>query len=228
MRAPISVIIPTLNATPQLRATLLSLMEGLESGLIREVILSDGGSTDGIERMTDFVGADLVLGPAGRGGQLKRGVARAKGEWVLVLHADTWLPEGWAGEALAHLGHHPDHALAFSLAFRDAAGVMPRLTAGWANLRSRVFDLPYGDQGLLISRKLYEKIGGYHDVPLMEDVDLVRRLKGRIRLSPLSVQTDPTRYQTSGWLRQGSRNLLRLIRYRLGADPHRLFRAYHQ
>ncbi|MCA0045129.1 TIGR04283 family arsenosugar biosynthesis glycosyltransferase [Celeribacter sp. ASW11-22] len=228
MRAPISVIIPTLNATPKLRATMLSLMEGLDAGLVRELILSDGGSTDGIEKMADFVGAELITGPAGRGGQLKRGVEASEGDWVLCLHADTWMPEGWAEETVRHLAKAHDAALVYSLSFRDAEGMGPKLVAKWANLRTKLFNLPYGDQALLISRELYDEIGGYADIPLMEDVELAKRLKGKIRLSPLSVQTDPSRYQTSGWWRQGCRNLFRLLRFYLGADPETLAKNYRR
>ncbi|AJE45983.1 transferase 2, rSAM/selenodomain-associated [Celeribacter indicus] len=225
MRAPISVVIPTLDVTPKLRATLLTLMEGLDAGLVRELILSDGGSGDGVAEMADFVGAELVTGPAGRGGQLRRGAEAAQGDWLLFLHGDSWLPEGWAEEAIRHLAHRHDRALVFSLGFREAEGVWPRLTAGWANLRTRLFDLPYGDQALLISRELYEEAGGYRDLPLMEDVDLARRLAGRIVLSALCVRTDPARYRQRGWLRQGARNLLRLLRFRPGADPQSPSRA---
>ncbi len=226
MRAPISVIIPTLDVTPKLRDTMLSLMEGLDAGLVRELILSDGGSTDGVETMADFVGAELLIGAPGRGGQLKRGAEVAEGDWLMFLHADTWLPEGWAEIVVQHLAKSYDKALVFSLSFREAKGLGPRVTAGWANRRTAWFDLPYGDQVLLISRELYDEIGGFSDLPLMEDVEIATRLKGRMVLSPLRVQTDPSRYQTSGWWRQGSRNLWRLLRYRLGADPAKLARGY--
>nr|WP_319247164.1 TIGR04283 family arsenosugar biosynthesis glycosyltransferase [uncultured Celeribacter sp.] len=228
MRAPISVIIPTLNATPELRDTMLSLMEGLDAGLVRELILTDGGSDDGIEKMADFVGAELITGAPGRGGQLQRGVAASHGDWLLILHADTWLPEGWAEIVVKHLAKNYDQALVFSLSFRDAPGLLARMTAKWANLRTRLFDLPYGDQGLLISRELYEAVGGYSDSPLMEDVELARRLKGHIRLSPYCVQTSPENYQKHGWLRQGIRNLIRLLRFRLGASPVQLSRSYRR
>jgi len=228
MRAPISVIIPTLNATPKLRDTMLSLMEGLDAGLVRELILTDGGSTDGVEKMADFVGAELIVGAPSRGGQLKRGAEVAQGDWLLFLHADTWLPEGWAEATVIHLAHGYDKAMVYSLAFRGTTGMGAKWTAGWANLRSKWFDLPYGDQALLISRDMYDEIGGFDDIPLMEDVAMARKLKGRIVLSPLRVQTDPAHYQTHGWLRQGGRNLVRLLRYRLGAAPSKLAQSYRR
>ncbi|WP_417270206.1 TIGR04283 family arsenosugar biosynthesis glycosyltransferase [Celeribacter sp.] len=227
MRAPISIVIPTLNAAPQLAETLARVIKGVDAGVVRELIVSDGGSTDDIARLADTVGAEWVEGPAGRGGQLARGAEAAQGAWLLFLHADTWLPEGWSDVALAHLAH-PDRALVFSLSFRGG-GAMARLTGGWANLRTRLFGLPYGDQALLISRALYDEIGGFADIPLMEDVDIARRLgRGRITLSGRAVQTDPSRYQERGWLSQGGRNLWRLLRYFAGADPRQLARSYRR
>ncbi|WP_417241588.1 TIGR04283 family arsenosugar biosynthesis glycosyltransferase [Celeribacter sp.] len=227
MRAPISVIIPTLDAAPQLAETLTRVMEGVDAGVVRELIVSDGGSSDDIARLADAIGAELIVGAAGRGGQLARGAEAAQGAWLLFLHADTWLPEGWSDVALAHLAD-PDRALVFSLSFRGG-GAMARLTGGWARLRTRLFGLPYGDQALLVSRALYDQTGGYADIPLMEDVDLARRLgRARIVLSSCAVQTDPSRYQERGWLIQGGRNLWRLLRYLAGADPVRLSRSYRR
>lgn len=224
MRAPISIIIPTLNAASSLPDTLVRVMEGLNAGLVRELVISDGGSTDNIEALAAEVGAHFVTGSAGRGGQLARGAGAAQGDWLLFLHADTWLPESWSEAALQHI-QADQGALVFSMSFRST-GFMPKLTSAWANLRSRVFGLPYGDQALLISRTLYDSIGGYPDHPLMEDVAIALALKGQITLSPLCVQTDATRYLTNGWLTQGAQNLWRLLRYLLGARPERLHRGY--
>lgn len=228
MRAPISIIIPTLNAAPQMPDTLARVMEGLNAGVVRELVISDGGSSDDIEALASEVGAQFVCGSAGRGGQLARGAKAARGDWLLFLHADTWLPEGWSEAALKHIqdqDQDQDTALVFSLSFRDES-VMARLTSAWANLRTRLFGLPYGDQALLVSRILYDDVGGHPDQPLMEDVAIAQALKSRIKLSPLCVQTDATRYQTHGWLSQGARNLWCLLRYLLGARPERLHRGY--
>lgn len=226
MRAPISVIIPTLNAAHLLPPTLARVMEGVDAGVVRELVISDGGSTDDVTDLAAAVGAEFVAGPAGRGGQLARGADAAKGDWLLFVHADTELPEGWARDALAHLSR-PEAALVFSLSFRDAPERMARVTAGWANMRTRLFGLPYGDQALLISRALYEEIGGHPDQPLMEDVALARALgRKRIVLSQSAVRTSPERYRTHGWRAQGGRNLWRLLRYLLGARVDVLARDY--
>ncbi len=226
MRAALSVIIPTLNAAEGLPATLASLFEGLEAGLIRELIITDGGSTDATRVIAAEAGALFVEGAPSRGGQLRRGAALAQGTWFLILHADTELPPGWVGAVRDHMAHQDD-AAAFRLAF-DARGVMPVLVAGWANLRTYLFDLPYGDQGLLVSQALLDSVGGYPDQPLMEDVALALRLWGHIRLLPLTVRTSAARYRADGWFRRGAQNHLRLLRYLLGAKPADLARHYRR
>ncbi|WP_122073967.1 TIGR04283 family arsenosugar biosynthesis glycosyltransferase [Pseudophaeobacter sp. EL27] len=231
MAAPITVVIPTLNAAAELPGSLGALMEGLSEGLIREVVISDGGSTDTTPDLAEEAGAELVTGAASRGGQLRRGCAAARGEWILVLHADTQLAPGWASVVAAHIqegqGTTGQGSPAyFQLKFR-AKGVAATLVAGWANLRARVFGLPYGDQGLLMPRATYLAAGEYPDQPLMEDVALVRRLKTLTPL-PVTALTSAARYQRDGWLRRGAGNLWTLLRYFLGAEPQELAREYHK
>ncbi|MDU8944935.1 TIGR04283 family arsenosugar biosynthesis glycosyltransferase [Ovoidimarina sediminis] len=225
MRAPLSVIIPTLDAAEGLPGTLASLMSGLQAGLIRELLISDGGSTDATIRIAEEVGARLLTGRPGRGAQLARGAERAGGDWLLFLHADTELSPGWTDAVEAHIARTPDHAAHFRLAFRDG-GTPGRIVAGWANLRARVLGLPFGDQGLLISRKTLDSIGGVPDLPLMEDVALARALKGRLRPLEAEARTSPARYQSEGWITRGTRNLALQVRFFLGADPAKLARRY--
>lgn len=225
MRAQVSVIIPTLNAEPALRACLTALMEGLEHGLIRELIVSDGGSADATGAVAQAWGAQVVHGPASRGGQLRRGVAAAQGDWFLILHADTVLEEGWSQTVLAHLAD-PKRAGWFQLAF-DGRGMAAGFVAGWANLRSRA-GLPYGDQGLLIHRDLYDAIGGYADQPLMEDVAIARRLRGRLTPLDAVAVTSAAKYRRDGWVRRGLGNLSTLLRYFAGASPEQLAGRYNR
>ncbi len=223
MRGRLSVIVPVLNSAAELPALLCGLMAGVEAGLIRELILSDGGSRDGTARIADDAGAIWVTGAASRGAQLRRGAAVAGGEWLLFLHADTGLPEGWVQAAEAQMEDgRPGY---FRLSF-DAQGAAPRIVAGWANLRARVFHLPYGDQGLLISRAEHDAAGGYPDIPLMEDVALARSLGRRLQMMPLAICTSAARYQRDGWALRGVRNLWLLVRYLGGADPETLRRRY--
>ncbi|NRB18083.1 MAG: glycosyltransferase [Rhodobacteraceae bacterium] len=224
MPAEISLVIPTLNAAEDLPACLESLMEGLAAGLIRELVISDGGSLDATGQIAEAAGARLHHGPASRGGQLQRGCAAAKGNWLLVLHADTQLEQGWSQVVSRHLRDGGGRPAYFRLRFR-ASGVMPGLVAGWANWRSRLFGLPFGDQALLIRREDYEAAGGYRDQPLMEDLALVRCLSDLVEL-PANALTCAARYQQQGWLRRGTRNLLMQLRYGLGARPEALARSY--
>ncbi|MDQ7079387.1 MAG: glycosyltransferase [Paracoccaceae bacterium] len=243
MPAPVSVIIPTLNVADRIGPCLHALFAGLDAGLIHELILSDGGSSDDIEKMADELGARFVSGPQGRGGQLRRGAEVARAPWLLFLHADTVLAPGWEGVVAGHVqgGRCPTRrpgmdaaddtvadmgrAAVFRLGF-DSAGMPGRLVAGWANLRTRLFGLPYGDQGLLVSRALYDAVGGFPDIPLMEDVAMACALRGRIDLLPAHAITDAGRYQREGWLRRGGRNLWTLARYFAGVPPERLVRGY--
>lgn len=224
MPAPLSVIIPTLNAAATLPGCAAALMEGLNAGLICEVIVTDGGSQDATLEIADAIGADCVTGPAGRGGQLRRGCDAARADWLLIVHADTQLGAGWADAVAAHLAQTTPAT--FRLAY-DARGMGPRLVAAWANLRTRLFRLPYGDQGLLIRSETLGQIGTYPDIPLMEDVAIARRLPA-LTVLDATARTSFARYAAEGWVRRGARNLLLLLRYLCGADPHVLAQAYRR
>lgn len=222
MPAPVSVVVPTLDAAAELPGCLQALMEGVAAGLVCELVVSDGGSRDATVALAREAGAVVVEGPRGRGGQIRRGVAASRGAWLLVLHADTRLGQGWSDAVRAHLP--TGEAGWFRLRFR-ARGVAPRLVERWAHGRSRL-GLPYGDQGLLLPRALHDAVGGFEDMPLMEDVAIARRLRGRLRPIPATAHTAAGRYEAGGWARRGARNLWTLGRYLAGADPERLARSY--
>lgn len=224
--APLTIIMPTLNAASALPATLDALLEGVWEGLVRQVVISDGGSKDATQRIAEAAGAEWVIGAPGRGGQIARGVAATQTPWVLILHADTVLEEGWT-EAVRAAIADPDAAHHFQLGF-DTRGVMPGLVAGWANWRARVLGLPYGDQGLLIHRDLLDAVGGVPDLPLMEDVSMARALKGRHRQMKVRAVTSAAKFERDGWVRRGARNLILLARYFAGADPVTLAKAYQR
>lgn len=225
MRAPISVVIPTLNAEGSLPAALLALMEGLSSGVIREVVISDGGSSDGTRKIAEDAGARFVVGAASRGGQLRRGAEAAEGKWLLFLHADTILSPGWSQVAEMHLetGQAGYGRLRFA-----GGGVAGQIVSRWANLRSSLFGLPYGDQSLLIPASLYQQVGGFQDIPLMEDVAIARALRGRLRALDYTALTSADRYQRDGWVKRGRRNLWLLMRYLNGAKPEKLAAEYRR
>lgn len=224
MPAPLTVILPTLNCADSLGPTVASLYLGVEAGLIHQVIFADGGSTDAIERVADDIGAGLVPSPRGRGTQLATAAKTAKTNWLLFLHADTVLSSDWP-EILRHHIETSQNAAYFQLRF-DAQGSAPKLVAAWANLRARLFSMPYGDQGLLIKTSHYTSIGGHPEIPLMEDVAIARRLRRRLTALPATATTSAARYIAEGWLKRGTKNLITLALYLLGTPPEKLAKRY--
>ncbi len=227
----ISVVIPTLDAEAGLTATLSALIPATVQGLVREVIIVDGGSKDGTAEIADFAGADFFRAERGRGSQLAAGAERARSDWLLFLHADTVLQPGWAQEASGFMervasGQRPPAAAAFSFALDDL-GAKPRLLEAVVALRCALLRLPYGDQGLLIPKQLYASLGGFRSLPVMEDVDLVRRL-GRRRLVMLRSKavSSAARYKRDGYLARMARNLACLSLYYLRVPPRAIVRLY--
>ncbi|MCA3695263.1 TIGR04283 family arsenosugar biosynthesis glycosyltransferase [Aquidulcibacter sp.] len=222
---PLSIVIPTLNAMPRLADCLATLVAGLGAGLVRDVVVVDASSSDqGAELALDMGCTVLQVGSAGRGRgqQLAAGAIAAKGDWILFLHGDSVPLEGWIAACQAHIATAPRQAAYFRLDF-DAHEAPARRTAFWANWRARLFGLPYGDQGLLISRSMYEAVGGFQPIALMEDVDLVRKLgKARLRALPASVQTSAERYRRGGWWFVPLRNIMLLAAFLCGISPDRI------
>ncbi|GGA12513.1 TIGR04283 family arsenosugar biosynthesis glycosyltransferase [Neptunicoccus cionae] len=226
MTAPITVIIPTLNSAPTLGPTLASLYDGMTAGLVHQVIFADGGSTDGIEKIAEETGAELHISAAGRGTQMAETARLATTPWLLFLHSDTVLSDNWTAVVRRHV-ENSDTAGYFQLRF-DANGLAPGVVAGWANLRARLFALPYGDQGLLLPTSLYNKAGGFPEIPLMEDVALARKLRGQLTALQATATTSAQKYRKQGWLKRGSSNLVTLSLYFLGRSPEKLAQRYRQ
>lgn len=223
----LSVVIPTLNAARTLAATL----DGLELQLVGmdyEVIVADGASADASLAIAQAKGASFVSVARGRGTQLRAGARAARGDWLLFVHADTVLGEGWRTEAAAFMAgsENARRAGVFRLSFDDGAPAARRLEkmAAW---RARTFGLPYGDQGLLIGRDFYDSLGGFRPLPLMEDVDIARRI-GRRRFVHFKARahTSAKRYRRSGYMRRSARNLACLALFLLGVKPRFLVRLY--
>lgn len=226
MPAPLSIIIPALNAEADLPGCLNALVPALEANLLREVVVVDGGSEDQTRRLAEGSGANVIPSQPGRATQLIAGAEAARGDWLLFLHADTWLSRDWVERTRAHIDTNPESAAVFTLAFRTDHR-MGKKVAARANWRARVLGLPYGDQGLLISRKLYKEIGGYENLPLMEDVKISRALgKSHIAVLSAEARTGAEKYERDGWRRRSLKNIWLLARYMCGADPEKLAKAY--
>src|SRR5665213_2054479 len=182
----ISVIIPTANSERLLPRCFDSLITAAVRGLVRDVIVSDAGSADGTLEIADAAGAHIVHARKGRSAQLADGAAHAKNDWLLFLYPETALEPDWEIEAESFIDQavmERPRAAVFRFALEDFSGEARRAEAK-AALRTALFALPYGDQGLLIPKRLYQKIGGYRALADMEDADIVRRV-GRRRLVSL-------------------------------------------
>ncbi|HEV8680268.1 MAG TPA: TIGR04283 family arsenosugar biosynthesis glycosyltransferase [Stellaceae bacterium] len=221
----LSVVIPTLDAAGELPATLAALSS---APLIGEIIVADGGSADATVAIARAAGARVVSAARGRGMQLAAGGAAASGDWLLFLHVDCRPAAGWEN-AVATFVVAPGAAeragyFAFAL---DAPGRAARRLERIVAWRCRCLALPYGDQGLLVARALYDRVGGFAALPLMEDVEFVRRL-GRARLTPLAapLYASARRYQEGGYIRRPLRNLLCLSLYFLGVPARHIARLY--
>jgi rSAM/selenodomain-associated transferase 2 len=214
----LSVVIPTLDCGATLGACLAALAEA------DEIVVADGGSRDGTVAIAGAAGARLIASARGRGPQLAAGAAGARGDWLLFLHGDTVLEAGWRTCAERHLAVAGDRPACFRFRLADDAWQARLIEAGVA-ARVRLLGLPYGDQGLLVSRRLYEQAGGYRPLPLMEDVDLVRRLPRAVPLASAAI-TSAAKWRRDGWLRRSARNLLCLAAWRVGLPAAWIARAY--
>lgn len=219
----LSIVVPTLDAAAGLDRALRTVAPGAD-----ELIVADGGSTDATAAIAARWNARLIAAPRGRGLQLAAGAAAARGDWLLFLHADTVLSADWNAATRAFIADPANlaRAAAFRFALDDDSARARRLEAmvAW---RCRSFGLPYGDQGLLLSRALYDKVGGYRPLPLMEDVDLVRRIGRRsIVLLEAAAVTSAARYRRDGYIARSMRNLTCLGLYFAGVPVSTIARLY--
>lgn len=223
----LSVIIPVLNAGPDLDGT-LEAVAAAGRHLPCETIVVDGGSTDDVVSNAARHGAIVIDSARGRGVQLAAGAAAAAGDWFFFLHADTRPQENWVGAIRRFINSDENRHRAAALRFRlDDAKFVARIVERAVAVRSGLLGLPYGDQGLLISRAFYEQIGGYRRIPLMEDVDIIRRI-GRRRLQILDAcaLTSAARYRRDGYLMRPLRNLICLGLYSAGVSPRHISTFY--
>jgi rSAM/selenodomain-associated transferase 2 len=224
----ITTVIPVLNDT----AALASLLPALPADPLLEIIVVDG--SDANDPAMDAIrarysGVAWMRSARGRSVQMNQGARHARGRWIVFLHADTRLGVGWV-DVLRRLDEQPQIV---GGSFRFALD-SPARWARWIEwgvwIRVHVLDLPYGDQALFVRRTVFEEMGGYRELPLMEDVDLVRRLRQRGRLAHADVPalTSPRRWEQDGWFRRTVENSLLVARFLAGHPPERLARQYHR
>lgn len=216
MPAPVSVIIPALNVAGDLPRCLESLLPGLEAGLIREVIVADGGSVDATRAIAGASGAVLIDSEASRAEQIRAGVEAARGDWFLLLYPETVLSRDWPELAGAHLDQRSGLAAAFRFRLRsddrNARWVEARM-----NRRAMLFGLPVGEQGMLVPRQLYTSAGGYPEAAGMDDLIFARALGRRhIILLDAEARGSPARYEQGGWRRTVWRDTARFVRFLMG------------
>jgi len=222
-RPLISVIVPTLNEAATLDRTLACVRRA--DGI--EIIVADGSSRDATREIAAQAGATVLVTAGGRAAQQNEGAAVARGRQLLFLHADTLLPDGYAELIRRTLDRPATVAGAFR--FRtDGSGPAMRLVEWGANIRSALFQLPYGDQGLFMEKRVLDELGGFSPLPIMEDYELVSRLRRRGPLVTLreAAITSARRWQRLGALRTTVRNFSMIAGFRAGVPPERLARFY--
>lgn len=221
----ISVIVPALNEEECIASTLDSIKRGDNI----QVILADGGSRDRTLQIAEDLGAEIVNSGRGRSCQMNEGAARAEGEILLFVHADTRMPflYDWYVRSAIVEGRHVGGGFGFSLdqPFPGSAGI-----ALLVNLRSRLLGMPYGDQALFIDGKLFRSMGGYDRAPILEDVRLVTQMKkmGRIVTLPAAVKTSSRRWRKKGLIKTTFINQLIMCGYYLGISPDTLAYLYRK
>ncbi len=223
----ISVVIPALNEELHIARCIESLRT---EGFSDEIIIADGGSTDRTKEIAlRHANITVMDSPKGRGTQMNAGSADAAGDILLFLHADTTLEQGWAKELCAALNDQSVVGGAFSFRIENPSQKY-RLVEAWVRLRCLIFRMPYGDQAIFIRKSVFQKLGGFKEIPLMEDVDLISRMKwfGRIAVLEKKAVTSGRRWISKGLLRTTAINQLTMLLYLLGVSPERLARFYYK
>lgn len=217
----LSIVVPTLDEERSLPELLPPLFAEAD-----EVVVSDGGSRDATGAVAEALGARLVVGPPGRGGQLARGAATARGEALLFVHADTRLPVGAGAAVRAALAGGASGG-GFLVRF-DAPGLLYRFGERCVNARTRALRVPLGDQAQFVRRDAYTRLGGFRDWPILEDLDFVLRLRraGRLAIVSSPVTTSARRFVDRGPVRTVVTNWLIWALYFAGVSPSRLARFY--
>jgi rSAM/selenodomain-associated transferase 2 len=224
-KARISIIIPTLNEAKNIQAAINSTKPSTNV----EIIVVDGGSNDGTPAIAQSLGATVISSVPGRAIQMNTGAAIASGEILLFLHADTRLPPGYDEMIRQELQKPKTIAGAFTLRI-DAPHWGLRLVEWGVKWRSRFYQLPYGDQAIFLTKTAFDKVGHFPQIPIMEDFELINRLK---RLNKISIIKAPVITSSRRWLKKGIfmttlLNQIIIIAYLLGVSPEKIRQWYRQ
>ncbi|OGP88592.1 MAG: hypothetical protein A2031_09590 [Deltaproteobacteria bacterium RBG_19FT_COMBO_43_11] len=227
MRVRYSFIIPVYREAEIINSTIEHLMS-LQKFADAEIVVADGdyeGST--LQRISN-TGVRKILCPKGRARQMNCGAAEALGDVLIFLHADTCLPENALKKVAEILKDKKIIGGAFDLGI-DSRRFTFRIIEKIASIRSRLTRIPYGDQAIFIRRDYFQLLGGFKDIPIMEDVELMRRIKkrqGKINILEDKVKTSSRRWETEGVVFCTLRNWFLLALYLLGAKPETLVKFY--
>jgi rSAM/selenodomain-associated transferase 2 len=220
----IAVIIPAFNESAKIGSTLAAIGRSSSS----EIIVVDGGSVDNTQEIAASSGARVLSSPKGRARQMNAGANVARSDILLFLHADTLLPTGFEKPVRRAMVRPGVAAGAFRLRFDRRPSFLLRAVEHTANCRAVYLQMPFGDQAIFLRRELFREVGGFADTPIMEDVELMRRLrgKGNVVIVPDFVVTSARRYDRSGTLRRVLVNKVSILGYYLGVSPWRILRWY--
>ena len=221
----ISLIIPTLNSSLNIRTILNNL-----KGIFFEIIVIDGHSSDDSCKIAKRYTRQVYTAEPGRGYQLSMGALKSKGEWLFFLHSDSLLDE----ECLLRINEfisspkHKYKAAVFKLKINNRH-IFARIIENLANIRTKIFSLPYGDQGLLISKEYYQKIGGYKKVKIMEDLDIIKKIGGKnLIILDAYIKTSSENYVRDGWIYRPFKNIICLILFLFKIDTNTIYKFYYR
>ena len=221
-RPLLSAVVPTLNEAGNIGMCLSVLIEGAD-----EIIVADGGSSDDTASIASGFNVRWIETSRSRGGQLAAGGIAANGEWLMFVHADTVLQTGWQNAVSTFIKEAGDAEIAGVFSYRNdlnsLGGKVLECCVAWRT----ELGLPYGDQGLLIGRQYYDRLGGFRDLPIMEDVELIRRIgRRRLRIIEVTAMTSGSRYKHRGIFWRSLRNVMCLAFYFAGLPPRLIAKLY--